>query len=74
MCMQEYYTLIRKCQQAYLAALQAGDAELQQQCQKYMQQWQATLDNLVDAQTASILQVYSEQQHLQCDVRQNDAT
>lgn len=57
---QEYYTLIRQCQQVRLAALQKGDEALQQHCQKCVQQWQALIDTSIDTQTASILQVWAK--------------
>ena len=56
-CMQEHYTLIRQCQQVHLSALQSGDLDLQQHCQKCVQQWQAVMEDAIDAQTAAILQV-----------------
>ncbi|KAL0027060.1 hypothetical protein WJX79_002717 [Trebouxia sp. C0005] len=59
---QEYYTLIRQCQQVHLAALQKGDTDLQQQCQKCVQQWQTVLEDAIDAHTASILQNPEEYQ------------
>lgn len=54
---QEYCTLIRQSQQQRLAALQTGDENLQQHCQKCVQQWRGVMNDAIDAYTACILQV-----------------
>ncbi|KAL0038554.1 hypothetical protein WJX77_010325 [Trebouxia sp. C0004] len=59
---QEHYTLIRQCQQVHLAALQKGDTDLQQHCQKCVRQWQTVMEDAIDAHTASILQNPEEHQ------------
>ncbi|KAL3158441.1 hypothetical protein ABBQ38_010675 [Trebouxia sp. C0009 RCD-2024] len=53
---QEYCTLIRQSQQQRLAALQTGDENLQQHCQKCVQQWRGVMNDAIDAYTACILQ------------------
>ena len=62
--MQEHYSLIQQCRQVKLKAVQQGDTALQEHCQKCVQQWQGVMENMIDTQTASILQVcHSECQH-----------
>ena len=51
--------MIQQCRQVKLKAVQQGDAAVQEHCQKCVQQWQGIMDDMIDTQTASILQVQS---------------
>ena len=52
---------MQQCRLAQLIALQKGDTAGFEDCQKHVKEWQQLIDNIIDKETARILQVRSLQ-------------
>lgn len=58
---QDHFELMQQCRLAQLIALQKGETAGFKDCQKHVKEWQELIDNIIDKETARILQVRSLQ-------------